>query len=154
MDKNRGTSRIVALDLLRAISVLVVFLFHAAMHQGCDFGMLKPFIKMGAIFMTAFFILSGYCSFSGYRTHDLGNIKEILFFYKKRAIAILPLYYVVAVLYIIFLGKESMGENFILAPIEVLCIQTVFNGSFQLSHNGGTWFLSCLVLCYLFYPFM
>ena len=33
----------------------MVFLFHSAMHLGCDYGVFQEFVQMGAIFMTGFF---------------------------------------------------------------------------------------------------
>ena len=52
--------RLVGLDVFRIMSAVVVFLFHTQMHMGADFGFLNEFIHMGAIFMTGFFMLSGY----------------------------------------------------------------------------------------------
>lgn len=46
-----------------------------------------------------------------------------------------------------------MLENVILMPIEILGLQSVFTSIFSVSHNGGTWFVSCILLCYLIYPF-
>lgn len=46
-----------------------------------------------------------------------------------------------------------MQENVILMPIEILGLQSVFTSIFSVSHNGGTWFVSCILLCYLIYPF-
>ena len=103
--------------------------------------------------MTAFFVLSGYVIYYTYQKKDLGRLANIKLFYKKRCITILPIYYLVGTLYIIFLGTESLLENVILMPIEVLGLQSVFTSIFAVSHNGGTWFVSCILLCYLIYPF-
>lgn len=53
--RNRNHS----LDVFRLISVFVIFLFHSEMHLSCNYYIFENFIKMGAIFMTAFFMLSG-----------------------------------------------------------------------------------------------
>lgn len=55
-----ANKRIYGLDLFRVISVLAIFLFHSHIHIGCSYGVLNTFINSGAIFMTAFFLLSGY----------------------------------------------------------------------------------------------
>ncbi len=39
-----------------------------------------------------------------------------------------------------------------LAPIEILGIQSSFSSLFSVSHNDGTWFVSCILMCYLLYP--
>ena len=124
-------------------------------HLGCKYGILTSFINMGAIFMTAFFVLSGYVIYYTYQKKDLGKLVNIKLFYKKRYITILPIYYLVGTLYIIFFwgGTESLQENVILMPIEILGLQSVFTSIFSVSHNGGTWFVSCILLCYLIYPF-
>lgn len=67
---------------------------------------------------------------------------------------ILPLYYVVSILYVVFLGKETFMQNIVLLPIELLGIQTFFSSLFTFSHNGGTWFISCILICYLVFPYI
>ena len=91
--------------------------------------------------MTAFFVLSGYVIYYTYQKKDLGKLANIKLFYKKRYITILPIYYLVGTLYIIFFlgGTESLQENVILMPIEILGLQSVFTSIFSVSHNGGTW---------------
>ncbi|MGN0999480.1 MAG: hypothetical protein ACI4PO_08005, partial [Faecousia sp.] len=55
--------RLVGLDIFRIASALVVMLFHSWCHIGCTYGVLEPFISMGAVFMTGFFLLSGFSLF-------------------------------------------------------------------------------------------
>ncbi len=104
--------------------------------------------------MTAFFLLSGFSLYLIWSKIDLHNIEGIRKFYLKRMIGILPLYYTIAVLYIFLLGKETLIENLLIAPTEILGIQSTFNSLFSVTHNGGTWFVSCIILCYLVYPFI
>lgn len=52
--------RIVGLDYLRIIMVFMVFLFHSWMHLDFQLGKLTSFISEGAVYMTMFFMLSGY----------------------------------------------------------------------------------------------
>ena len=89
-------SRIIGLDILRVTCAFVIFLFHAYCHLGCSFSVLTAFIKMGPIFMCMFFMLSGFSLYYVYSSRSLSDINELLLFYKKRAISILPLYYIVA----------------------------------------------------------
>ena len=144
--------RLYGLDTFRVLSAFVVLLFHAAIHVDCDFGILQPFIEMGAIFMTGFFMLSGYSLFYVYEEKNLSIAQNIVSFYKKRLIGILPMYYFVALLYVFFLGEESLLKNIVLMPVEVLGIQSVYASLFDVSHNGGTWFISCILICYLLFP--
>lgn len=82
---------------------------------------------------------------------DLSNITK---FYKKRAIGILPMYYIAAIVCVLLICEETVLQNLVLAPVEVLGIQSVFSSLFSFSHNGGTWFVSCILLCYLVFPFI
>ena len=127
-------------------------LFYSAIHIGCNYGIFQPFILMGAVFMTGFFMLSGYSLYYIYEEKNLLDIKYIINFYKKRLSGIMPVYYVIAILYIIFLGRETILQNIIIAPIEILGLQSAFSSLFGYSHNGGTWFISCILLCYVFFP--
>ena len=71
----------------------------------------------------------------------------------KRAITILPSYYCVHVIYLL-LHMEQRKEWVILTPIDLVGIQTFFNTLFGILHNGGSWFVSCIIVCYLLYPIM
>ena len=52
--------RVIGLDIIRLGLVLLIYLFHSHMHYKCDYWKFNDFISMGAIAMTAFFMLSGY----------------------------------------------------------------------------------------------
>lgn len=145
--------RYVGLDIFRAISVLVICAFHTTIHLGCNYGILQPVALMGAVFMTAFFMLSGFSLFINYANNDLHAIKQIKVFYIKRAIGIIPMYYIAASIYVFFIEKGSFRETLLLLPIEALGLQSTFSSLFGYSHNGGTWFISCIIICYLVYPF-
>ncbi|MBE5898695.1 MAG: hypothetical protein E7279_03750 [Lachnospiraceae bacterium] len=88
-----------------------------------------------------------------YQHKNLYKIKENKSYILKRIIGIVPLYYVVSVLYVIFLGKETTFQNILLAPIEMMGLQSMFS-LFSVSHNSGTWFISCILICYFVYPLL
>ena len=50
--------------------------------------------------------------------------------------------------------KELFVKLCLSAPMEFGLIQSVFVGSFKFLHNGGTWFMSCLFISYIFYPYI
>ena len=146
--------RSVGLDLFRLLSVAFIFLFHSHIHIQCDYGLFNDYINVSAIYMSAFFLLSGFANYLTWNSRDLRDISVIRVFYLKRLVNIVPLYYVAAILYVLFLGMESLYENVLLAPIELLGIQSSFASIFSVTHNGGTWFVSCILICYLIYPFI
>lgn len=51
-------------------------------------------------------------------------------------------------------GSDTLREELILFPIETLGIQSVFATLFPYSHNGGSWFITCILICYFFYPLL
>ena len=72
-------------------------------------------------------------------------------FYKKRAISILPLYYFVHFAWIL-LNRQDFIKGLLLAPVELLGLQSVFTSVFGVLHNGGTWFISCIIISYFLFP--
>ena len=45
-----------------------------------------------------------------------------------------------------------MINKLLLFPIQTLGLQSQFSTLFNFSHNGGTWFVSCLLACYFIFP--
>ena len=154
IDKEKAKQRAAGLDLFRVVAAVMVLLFHCHIHHENSFGALTGFVSMGAVFMTAFFMLSGYVLFLTYKDKSLVQAPALKNFYLKRIFGIFPLYLVVAALYVVTLGQESVFQNLVLLPIEVLGLQSVFSTLFPVSHNDGTWFISCLLLAYLAFPLM
>ena len=154
IDKEKAKHRAAGLDLFRVVAAVMVLLFHCNIHHGNDFGALTEFVSMGAVFMTAFFMLSGYVLFLTYKDKSFVQAPALKKFYLKRVFGIFPLYLIVAALYVVTLGSESLFQNLVLLPIEVLGLQSVFSTLFPVSHNGGTWFISCLLFAYLAFPLM
>lgn len=149
--------RLVGLDLIRLFSVLMVFLFHTAIHLDCDYGPFQPFIMEGSMFMTTFFMLSGFVLTYTNTGKELSQFADVKKFYIKRFIGLIPVYWVVAAIFTILClvrGTESLINTATLFPIETLGLQSFFCSLFDINHNGGTWFISCLIPCYLLFPFI
>lgn len=153
------SNRFYGLDFFRLLAVIMFFLFHSSIHIDCDYGIVTSFIRCGPIFMTAFFILSGFLIY--YVSFD--RMKEILPFLKKRIIAIMSAYWGLCIIYpmyniiISILQRDSDNllmiiKDNLLLPIEILGLQSAFDSLFSISHNGGTWFVSCLLFCYFSFP--
>ena len=119
-------NRVIGLDIFRISLVLLIFLFHSRIHIGCSYGMFNYFISRGAIAMTAFFMLSGYSLTLVYGKQDILEKEALKTFYSKRCFSLLPQYFVLAFLYIIFWGNESVLENIILFPVELFGLQSTY----------------------------
>lgn len=159
MKDKKGGGRAIGLDLMRISMAFLIYMFHSRTHVlHCSYGILNPFVDMGAIAMTGFFLLSGYVIYLSHGKKDMSSSDEIKCFYLKRLITIIPLYFVWAFLVVIFNivvnGRSAVIEELILFPVEFLGIQSVFSSLFSFSHNGGSWFISCILICYLLFPLL
>ena len=79
--------------------------------------------------------------------------KDIISFYKRRAVAILPAYYLAHIIVLLF-NYDQWNSWAILTPIEIIGIQTWFHTLFGILDIGGTWFISCIILGYFIYPIL
>lgn len=144
----------IGLDVFRMVAVLSVFAFHTNIHLNAKYGILSDFLSMGAVFMTAFFMLSGFSLFANHAKSDLIRKSTLRAFYIKRFIGIIPMYYVCGLIFILTpFDPDQAWKRVLIAPVEIFGIQSDFDGLFGHSHNCGTWFISCIVICYLLYPF-
>lgn len=145
--------RLIGLDLFRIIAAFVVYTYHAALLFNCDFGIFKKFANMGALFMSGFFLLSGFAIFSTNKQKNLIKVAELKPFYLKRLVGLMPPYCFITLIYMFFYAEETIRERLYLSPIEFFGIQSAFPALSNVLHNGGTWFISCLLFCYILYPF-
>lgn len=151
VEKSKQKQRLYSIDLLKIFSFVLIFFFHCNMHLGVHFLALTPFISQGAIVMDLFFMLSGFVCCYIYRPKEQMDFCGITNFYMKRFASIYPLYLCIVIIYLI-IGTESITNKMITLPVELALLQSWFSGMFSFSHNGGTWFLSCLATCYAAYP--
>lgn len=153
-----NNKRVIFLDIVRIILALWILLYHSIIHLHCDYGFLNVILIHQTIPMTLFFMLSGYSLQMVYGNKSMDDGKAVKNFFFKRLISIWPLYMVCTILIIIMnvgAGQQSIIDNFILFPIEVLGIQSLFPGSlFNYASNSGTWFISCLFLGYAMFPIL
>lgn len=147
-------SRLYAIDFLKLASAAIIFLFHCNMHLGIQFKSLTPFISQGAVVMDLFFMLSGFALYCGYRDMPLSDRAALATFYRKRFSSIYPLYLVIVLAFLLVMDPASLTQKILDLPIQLLLLQSWFSGLFSYSHNGGTWFLSCLAFCYLLFPLL
>ena len=154
---NGGRKRFVGLDILRISLALLVYMFHSQWHFKCNYYFLNNFVEVGAIAMTGFMMLSGFVLFMSYSQRDFIKLSEVKIFYLKRIISIIPLYYSIASLHVLYQmigGEISLLDVAILFPVEFFSVQSTYFSLFYYSHNGGTWFISCILICYAVYPYL
>ncbi|MBQ6270277.1 MAG: acyltransferase [Clostridiales bacterium] len=145
--------RLILLDLLRIVFALLIYARHSITMFGCSYGgALNYRIKyLTRPIMTGFFLLSGFAMYYSYSGKNLENASSMKKFWLKRLITIIPSYYLIHFLWLIF-NRGQFKEWLIMSPMEFTGTQSVYSSFFGILHNGGTWFVSCILFCYLLYP--
>ncbi|RKJ02775.1 acyltransferase [bacterium D16-54] len=149
------THRLFMLDIIRILCAVQVEMYHSITMFGCSYGRFFTALIQYLIqpVMTCFFMMSGFSIYYMYHNTNIMEKNRLVLFYLKRAVSILPSYYLVHILYV-FIYPNTLSDWIALTPIELLGIQSSYNTLFGILHNGGTWFISCMLLSYLFYPIM
>lgn len=102
-----------SLTSFRFITALVVFLFHCRIHLNWETGIdiFDRFINHGAVFMTGFFVLSGFIMAHVYAFTDFTKISNIRSFYLKRFAKIYPTYALTTIIYFAFFRDPSVSTH-------------------------------------------
>ena len=138
----------------------MVFMFHSNIHLGCTYGWITPLVYYGAVAMTGFFMLSGFVICNLYLNRDFSILSNVKQFLIRRFASLWPAYIVVAMLAILEkLLDESFAVNEILKallqmPPLLIGYSSAFSSLFNYVPNGGTWFVSCIMVCYVAAPFI
>lgn len=96
------------LNLFRFFAAITVVMFHFAYSiPPFDEGLLNRLIGNGHFAVTFFFVLSGFVMVLSNQKSNLKLYSEKIRFWKKRAIRLLPLYYLAIIMYVLF----TLGVN-------------------------------------------
>ncbi len=150
--------RNVSIQLLRVCACAMVFIVHFGQRVGFS-GTIRDFSNFGQYGVQLFLLISGFLAYKTFLEKPNINIWT---YYKKRMIAILPLYYLVIVYYFI---TENILNNFIdVIPSDELGIgwfRYIFllNGflnsdTYFWSNLGITWTIPIFMFFYLIAPFI
>ena len=152
-DALTANRRLYFIDALKVISFVLVFAFHCNIHLGVHFKFdgLTRFVSQGAVLMDLFFLLSGFAQYYSNANHSM-TAERAKKFYLKRLVSVYPLYLFAQILFLLFFDKGSIVQKLLTLPVELSLLQSWFSGLFSYSHNGGTWFISCLAFCYFLFP--
>lgn len=150
--KRDNTTRIIGLDIVRVMAMLFVFLYHTYYNMNCLYGWGNPFISQSSIFMTLFFMLSGFVLYYIYQDKAFADISNINSFWKKRVLSLFPTYCITYIFFLILDGNYSIKQNLLAIPVQ---LSLTFNIIPEFSYliNSGAWFISNIFLCYICFPF-
>lgn len=150
-----------ALTSFRFLPALFIFLLHCRIF----FGWGEKTVDNFPVFMTAFFVLSGFILSHAHRFDDFGKRKIIFDFYLKRFARIFPAYIVAVLVYSCFVhdiksatGVVIFGDSSFLKTLRSL-IDSLFlvQGFFVTTHHGFTftsWSLTCEMFFYFLFPLL
>lgn len=151
-----GAPRNVSLQLLRAAACILVFIVHFGQRLKVD-GLLLEATSFGAYGVQLFFLISGFLAAKTFSEHPDISLKE---YYVKRAIAILPLYYLIMLYYFVsmnvFYHASIPADELGLGWLRYLFL---LNGFLTSETNfwgnlGITWSIPVFAVFYLIAPFV
>lgn len=140
--------RLIGIDVIRILCAILILFFHLG-GRGIEFKGWNEWIGNQVEFiMILFFMISGFClSFS---RRNLSGKNEILDFYKRRILKLLPLYWVIEIYLLIisiYYGSEWINRIKIF-PIRLLGLQMAYPVEVYV---GVDWFIGSIMMCYLMY---
>lgn len=170
MKKNQNNGYLPVLDGIRAICMLLIFFFHdwqqtwlsANFNIGGKIISFEPLQRYGYIAIDAFFVLSGFCLFYPIARNMFGEIKResLKSFYVKRARRILPAYYFMLIILLLFpiLSYGSYNPKSAVDLIKHFGSHALFIHIYNSNTLGTTistaWTLGIEVAFYLFFPLL
>lgn len=148
--------RVESLDFIRAISVLMIIIFHFSVYVSTNpnihVGITRyifPFF--GGLGVSFFIIISG-----GANIINSFNSSSALQFYKKRILSIYPQFYiaycVTALMLFLMKGNVIFHNDFSKIIYTLLGLDGFLVQRFQTYYLVGEWFLGFIILTYLLFP--
>lgn len=141
----------ITIQFFRIIACIMVLLTH--MRSVVPMDAISNYIDFGGFGVGVFFIISGYLAFN---SADLAN-GRVLNYYKKRALRILPLFYVVILIWAVLrsfvfgdMPEDPAGLywlNYVL-----LIFKSYPNSVIEWSNVGAVWTIASFIYFYLFMP--
>ncbi len=153
-----GKKHLVEVDILKCLAIILVIIshFHLYLFNNAQYAELfDPYVAYFGL--AIFFFLSGYTLYIN--NNKFNNIGDVINFYKKRLLRILPLYWVALLVFLILYDSSSGFRSYYLEPasyydfsltsfiIHFAGLQTL-TGKFI----GGMWFIGTIIVYYLVYP--
>lgn len=134
---------------LKVICLFGIFIWHCGLISAPD---------LGARCCEAFFVISGFLGAYQHHHNYKYTIDETINTAKRKLLAVYPLHLVTFLLAALLLLPNiktwfDIKYNVVSAIINLLLLQSWFS-KMIFSYNGVSWFLSSLLFCYTFTPFL
>lgn len=151
-------NEIAPLTGFRFITAFMIFLSHAALFLGLkfDFWGADTFLANSSVFMSGFFVLSGYILTQLYSDNDFTQKNEVWNFYIRRFARIYPVYFVATVVFFcLFPSFMFTPTDWVRIVINDLFLtQGFFPNASDLGINCVTWSISVEAFFYLCFPML
>lgn len=158
MLRSQIKNEIAPLTGFRFITAFMIFLSHAALFLGLkfDFWVADTFLANSSVFMSGFFVLSGYILTQLYAGTDFTQKKEVWNFYIRRFARIYPVYiFVTVVFFFLFPSFIFTPTDWVRIVINDLFLtQGFFPNVSDLGINCVTWSISVEAFFYLCFPLL
>ena len=151
------TNEIIPLTSFRFFTAFIVFLFHARINLNwtTNLSYIDRFIWEGAIFMSAFFVLSGFILTHTYRNISFNkNLKALRNYYIKRFARIYPVYIVVLIASSYLLFTLDLEQIIVIIIMNIFLLESVFYTTYPNWLNGGMWSISVEAFFYAIFPYL
>ena len=160
--KSKGgymNKRIDSLNFIRILGMTMILLFHARLLYGFSTGItwLDEKISIGAIFVTVFFMLSGFGLRISNADLSVRDFSGVFVFYKKRIFSIYPLFLLLTIVALLFHFRvmDSFTETLAHLPIQFSMLHILFGKAWHnFLFNDNCWYVSALFVLYLLFPFL
>ena len=151
MHNNCNTQKDITIRLFRVIACIMVLLTH--MRAVVPMNAIAKYINFGGFGVGVFFIISGYLAFN---SSDLAN-GRVLNYYKKRALRILPLFYVVILIWgilrsFVFSDMPEDPSGLYWLNYILLIFKSYPNSVIEWSNVGAVWTIASFIYFYLLMP--
>ncbi len=151
--------RVDGLNFIRIIGMTMILFFHARLMYGFHMGIgwVDELISIGAVFVTVFFMLSGFGLRKSNGDLSVRDFSGVLKYYKKRIMSIYPLFFLLSVVALVFQFRvmDSWGETLVRLPIQFSMLHILFGKEMHwFLFNDNCWYISALFVLYLLFPFL
>lgn len=150
--------RVDGLNFIRIIGMTMILLFHARLIYGFQIGLAwaDKLIFIGAIFVTVFFMLSGFGLRKSNTSLSIQDKDSLKRYYKKRILAIYPLFLLLTIVALLFQFRvmDSLEETLLRLPLQFSMLHILFGKEMHgFLFNDNCWYISALFVLYLLFPF-
>jgi peptidoglycan/LPS O-acetylase OafA/YrhL len=147
---------IISLNSFRFFTAFGIFLYHVSTNflTFDDSVFLKKIFDGSTIFMSGFFVLSGFILSHIYHDKDFTKNENLNDFYFKRLARIYPVYIFVTILYFLIFPLVNIWDKIFFIMSDAFFMQSFFENLLRIGINNTNWSVAVEAFLYLTFPFL